>query len=67
MIGAVAKKGDNARDETQLRGGAVGLPVGDRHLIHLQFLCHIALQQAEIKTSLAQVVSKGSQRTRVGR
>ena len=35
--------------------------------MHLQFLRHIALQQGEIKTSLAQVVSKGSQLTRIGR
>jgi hypothetical protein len=32
----------------------------------MQFLCEIGLQQAEIEASLAQVVSKGPQLTRVG-
>ena len=45
----------------------VGLPVADGHLIHLQFLCHIALQQAEIKTPLSQVVAQGLQFTRIRR
>ena len=63
----VAQQGDDPGNETYLWRGAVGLPVAHCHLIHLQFLCHIALQQAEIKTSLAQVVSKGFQLTRVGR
>jgi len=67
MMWTVSKKAMHLEYEPQLGRGTVGFPVVDGRRGDVESLGYVALSQPEIKTSLAQVVSKGLLLTRVGR
>ncbi len=66
ITGIVAHEGNDFGDEAELRGAAIGLPVVDSGLVHLQLLSHLSLKQAEIETTLPEVVAKRVQMGRIG-